>query len=76
MTKNNLKQEAQKKAASPAHLVENSKWSTTFEKYVYDIEGEDIPGPRVLLKLLIGGTTKLVEMPALWIEKDNSVEKA
>ena len=44
----------------------NKKWSTTFKRYVYDIEGEDEPGPRVLLKI---DGYKLVEMPASWVEK-------
>jgi hypothetical protein len=44
-------------------------WSTTFNKFVDVIEGVDIPGRRILLKM--DNTNKLIECPESWVELIN-----
>ncbi len=42
----------------------NRQWSETFQQYVDDIEGEDVPGQRVLVQI----ADDLVDLPASWVE--------
>ena len=48
-------------------------WSTTFNKFVDVIEGVDIPGRRILLKM--DNTNKLIECPASWVELINDCDE-